>query len=203
LTLIRPADATETAEAWAVALQRTGPTLFALTRQNLPHLDRSGVKDGGGVKKGAYILSEADGGKPDVILIGTGSEVALCTKAQEKLRGYGIKARVVSMPSWNLFDEQDESYRNSVLPKAITKRVTVEAASTFGWNRWAGDGGTTIGIDHYGASAPGEEILRNFGFTVQHVTAAALRLMGKSDEANREYEGETVMMPTSPSSGHS
>ena len=129
--------------------------------------------------------------------------MALCTKAQEKLRGYGIKARVVSMPSWNLFDEQDESHRNSVLPKAITKRVTVEAASTFGWHRWAGNGGTTIGIDHYGASAPGEEILRNFGFTVEHVTAAALRLMGKSDEANREYEGETVMMPTSPSSGHS
>lgn len=203
LTVIRPADANETAEAWALAVQRSGPTLFALTRQNVPHLDRGGVRDGSGVSKGAYILAEADGGTPDVILIGTGSEVALCVKAQEKLRGYGIKARVVSMPSWNLFEEQEQSYRDTVLPKAITKRVTVEAASTFGWHRWAGDSGIVIGIDHYGASAPGEEILRNFGFTVEHVTSAALQLMGKSDEAKREYGGEIAMTPTSPTSGHS
>ena len=184
LTVIRPADANETAEAWAFAVQHDGPTLFALTRQNVPHLDRSGAKDPG-VAKGAYILSGSDGA-PDVILIGTGSEVSLCVKAQEKLKGYGVKARVVSMPSWELFSAQDESYRESVLPSAVKKRVTVEAASPFGWHRWAGDEGTIIGIDRYGASAPGEEILKNLGFTAEHVTAAALRLVGRPDEAARE-----------------
>ena len=138
--------------------------------------------------KGAYILSEADGA-PDVILIGTGSEVSLCAKAQEKLKGYGVKARVVSMPSWELFAAQDESYREAVLPKAIKKRVTVEAASTFGWRRWAGDEGAMIGIDRYGASAPGEEILKQLGMTAEHVTAAALRLLGRGEEANREFPG--------------
>jgi transketolase len=184
LTVIRPADANETAEAWAFAVQHDGPTLFALTRQNVPHLDRSGAKDPG-VAKGAYILSGSDGA-PDVILIGTGSEVSLCVKAQEKLKGYGVKARVVSMPSWELFSAQDESYREGVLPRAVKKRVTVEAASPFGWQRWAGDEGTIIGIDRYGASAPGEEILKNLGFTAEHVTAAALRLVGRPDEAARE-----------------
>ena len=203
LTVIRPADGNETAEAWSFAIQHDGPTLFALTRQNLPHLDRTGAKEAG-VAKGAYILSEADGGAPDVILIGTGSEVALCVKAQEKLKkDYGVKARVVSMPSCNLFAAQDDAYRESVLPKGLKKRVTVEAASTFGWALWAGDEGTMIGIDHYGASAPGDEILRNFGFTVEHVTSAALRLMGRGAEASKEYGGETAMAPTGPSEGHS
>jgi transketolase len=202
LNVIRPADGNETAEAWVVALQHDGPTLLALTRQNVPHLDRSNAKDPG-VAKGAYILSESEGGQPDVILIGTGSEVALCMKAQEKLKGYGVKARVVSMPSWNLFDAQDESYRESVLPKAIRKRVTVEAAATQGWHRYATDEGTTIGIDHYGASAPGEEILKNFGFTTEHVTSRALRLLGRNDEASKEYGGETAMAATSPQEGHS
>ena len=180
LNVIRPADANETTEAWSVAIQHDGPTLFALTRQNVPHLDRSNAKDGG-VAQGAYILSEAEGGQPEAILIGTGSEVALCVKAQEKLKGYGIKARVVSMPSWNLFDAQDEGYRESVLPKNVKKRVTVEAGCTMGWQRWAGDEGTAIGIDHYGASAPGEEIMKHFGFTAEHVTSVALRLFGRSE----------------------
>ena len=114
---MRPADATETAEAGPLRSQHNGPTLFALTRQNVPHLDRSNAKNAD-VSKGAYILSEAEGGAPDVILIGTGSEVSLCVKAQEKLKGYGVKARVVSMPSWNLFEAQDEAYRESVLPKS-------------------------------------------------------------------------------------
>src|SRR5581483_10433492 len=144
LNVMRPADATETAECWAVAIEHNGPSLFAFSRQNLPHLSRANVK-GGGVGNGAYILSEAEGGAPEVILIGTGSEVSLCMKAQEKLKGYGVKARVVSMPSWFLFSKQDESYRESVLPKALKKRVTVEAASTYGWDRWAGDEGTMIG----------------------------------------------------------
>jgi transketolase len=189
LTVIRPADANETSEAWAFAVQHNGPTLFALTRQNVPHLDRSNAKDAG-VAKGAYILSEADG-TPDVILIGTGSEVSLCVKAQEKLKGYGVKARVVSMPSWELFSAQDESYRAGVLPSAVKKRVTVEAASPFGWRRWAGDEGTIIGIDRYGASAPGEEILKQLGMTAEHVTAAALRLLGRNEEAAREYPERT------------
>jgi len=191
LTVIRPADPNETAEAWAFAVEHNGPTLFALTRQNVPHLDRSNAKQSG-VAKGAYILSEAEGGVPDVILIATGSEVSLCVEAQAKLKTYGVNARVVSMPSWELFTAQGDAYREAVLPKAVKKRVTVEAASTFGWRRWAGDEGTIIGIDHYGASAPGEEILKNFGFTAAHVTSAALRLLGKNREADQEYSAPSA-----------
>ena len=203
LVVLRPADANETAEAWEFAIEHNGPTLFALTRQNVPHLDRSKAKEGG-VAKGAYILAEAEGGAPEVILIGTGSEVALCMKAHEKLAGYGVKARVVSMPSWELFKAQDEGYRESVLPKSMKKRVTVEAASPMGWAQWAGDEGTIIGIDHYGASAPGAEIMKNFGFTAEYVTSAALRLLGRNEEADKEYGGDTTnVAPTHPSEGHS
>jgi transketolase len=203
LVVLRPADATETAEAWAVALQRNGPTLFALTRQNVPHLDRSKAKNID-VSKGAYIMAEAEGGTPEVILIGTGSEVSLCMKAYEKLQGYGVKARVVSMPSFELFNWQDEAYRESILPKSIRKRVTVEAGSTFGWAQWAGDEGVSIGIDHYGASAPGGEIMKNFGFTPEHVTSAALRLLGRNADADKEYGGQpTNVAPTGGSEGHS
>jgi transketolase len=188
LTVIRPADPNETAEAWAFAASHNGPTLLAMTRQNVPHLDRSAAIDAA-VTKGGYILRDADGGKPDVILIGTGSEVGLCVKAQEKLNGYGIKARVVSLPSWELFERQDAAYREKVLPKAIRKRVTVEAGATFGWQKWAGDEGIIIGIDHYGASAPGADVLQHFGFTVEHVTSAALSVMGRNEEAAKEYGG--------------
>ena len=185
LTVIRPADATETAEAWAFAVEHNGPTLLALSRQNLPHLDRKAAREPG-VARGAYILSESDGGTPEVILIGTGSEVGLCVKAQERLRSFGMRARVVSMPCWNLFDLQDEAYRERVLPSSVKKRVTVEAGCSFGWHRWAAEG-TIIAIDHFGASAPGEVVMKNFGFTAEHVTSAALRLMGKMEEATKEY----------------
>jgi len=185
LTVIRPADPTETVEAWSFAIEHDGPTLLVLTRQAVPHLDRSNAKSPG-VAKGAYILSEADGGSPDVILIGTGSEVQLCVTAQEKLKSCGVKARVVSMPSWELFSAQDPSYREQVLPKSVRKRVTVEAASPLGWRQWAGDEGTVIGLERYGASAPGDEILRRLGFTPERVAAAALRLVGKSAEADKE-----------------
>jgi transketolase len=193
LTVIRPADANETVEAWAFAVQHNGPTLFVLTRQTVDHLDRSGAKDPG-VARGAYVLADADGGSPDVILIGTGSEVGLCVQAREKLKDFGVKARVVSMPSWSLFDAQEESYRESVLPRGIRKRVTVEAASPIGWHRWAGDEGAVIGVERFGASAPGKDVLEHLGFTPDRVAAAALRLLGKNHEADQEYGSEATLV---------
>ena len=153
-----------------------------LTRQTVPHLDRGAAKDPG-VARGAYVLVEAEGGSPDVILIGTGSEVSLCVQAREKLKTFGVKARVVSMPCWSLFEAQEESYREGVLPPGVRKRVTVEAGSSVGWHRWAGDEGSVIGLERFGASAPGEEVLSHLGFTADHVTASALRLLGKNKEA--------------------
>jgi transketolase len=178
LTTIRPADANESVEAWAFAIQHDGPTLLVFTRQNLPILDRSAAK--GDLTKGAYIISDAEGGTPDIILIGCGSEVQLCVGAQQKLKESGIKARVVSMPSMNLFDAQDAAYKEAVLPAAVTKRISVEAGSTFGWHKYVGLDGITIGVDHYGASAPGERIFQEFGFSVENVTAKALSLVGKA-----------------------
>jgi transketolase len=147
LTVIRPADPNEAAESWAFAMEHDGPSLLVFTRQTVAHLDRSGAKTPG-VVRGAYVLVDALG-KPDVILIGTGSEVNLCVMAREKLRTLGVSARVVSMPSWNLFEAQEDSYRESVLPREIKKRVTVEAASTIGWHRWAGDEGAVIGVNRF------------------------------------------------------
>ncbi len=177
LSVIRPADPTETAEAWEFAIQRSGPTVLVLTRQTVPHLDRSKAKDPG-VAKGAFILSDPDSGDPDVILVGTGSEVALCVQAQAELqKSHGIKARVVSMPSWDLFEAQDEAYRERVFPSRITSRVTIEAGASLGWRRWAGDRGEVIGIDKFGASAPGGEVLQHLGITAERVVDAALRLV--------------------------
>lgn len=176
LTVIRAGDANESADAWSFAIQHNGPTLLVFTRQNLPVLDRSGAK--GGVSHGGYILADSEGA-PDVILIGVGSELSLCVGAQQKLKEAGVKARVVSMPSTNLFDKQDAAYRDSVLPPGVTKRVSVEAGATFGWHKYVGLDGIAIGIDHYGASAPGERIFKEFGFTVENVTSKALALLGK------------------------
>ncbi|MFN8514184.1 MAG: transketolase [Chloroflexia bacterium] len=204
LSVFRPGDANETAEAWAAALRRTdGPTLFAFSRQNLPILDRSGAR--GSVAQGAYVLKDAEGGDPEVILIGTGSEVALCVDAAKRLGEYGVRARVVSMPSWDRFQAQDRAYRDDVLPPGIRARVTVEAAATFGWERWAGTDGAMIGIDRFGASAPGDTNLKKFGFTIEHVASTALRVLGRDDDAAAESAkgGEIVMAPTSPKEGHS
>ena len=204
LTLIRPADANESAEGWKVAVQQNHPTLFALSRQNLPILERIPGSESG-VAQGAYILSDAENGNPEVILIGTGSEVSLCVKASEKLKTYGVRARVVSMPSWELFERQPESYREQVLPKNVKKRVTIEAGTTFGWERWAGTEGTCIGLNRFGASAPGDEVMKYFGFTTEHVTSAALELVGRHEEAAKEYsgQGDTSVAPTAPQEGHS
>jgi transketolase len=179
LTVIRPADPNETVEAWVFAVQHDGPTLLVLTRQAVAHLDRS-QSISPDVARGAYVLSAGGGDSPDVILMATGSEVQLCMRAQEMLIPYGVHARVVSMPSWELFDAQDDAYRESVLPKRVKTRVTVEAAASLGWHRWAGDEGAVIGIDRYGASAPGDEIFQHLGITAEHVAAEALRLLGKS-----------------------
>ena len=192
LTVIRPADPAETVEAWAFAVQHDGPTLLVLTRQAVAHLDH-GQANPPDVARGAYVLSAAGGDSPDVILMGTGSEVQLCVRAQEALVPYGIKARVVSMPSWELFDAQDEAYRESVLPKGVKKRVTVEAAASLGWHRWAGDEGAVIGIDRYGASAPGEEIFKHLGITAERVAAEALRLLGKPVEVGQDSSPARVL----------
>ena len=199
LTVLRAGDANESSEAWAFAIQHDGPTLLVFTRQNLPILDRSGAKEG--LNRGAYILSDAEGGSPDVILIGTGSEVSLCVGAQQKLKEVGVKARVVSMPGMSLFDQQDDAYKESVLPAGITKRVSVEAGATFGWHKYVGLDGFALGIDHYGASAPGERIFKEFGFTIENVANHALKLLGKPPLVSGDTQ--TSHQPTSPKEGHS
>ena len=180
LNVIRPADANETREAWHAALNRTdGPTIMALTRQKLPTLDRSVMAPAEGTRRGAYVLQDSDG-KPDAILIGTGSEVHVALAAAEMLKKEGINARVVSMPCWELFAQQDQAYRDSVLPPDVRKRVSIEAAATQGWERWTTDSGIAIGIDHFGASAPGEKVMEEFGFTAEHAANAVRRLMVRS-----------------------
>lgn len=175
LLVVRPADGNETSGSYKVAIEnRTRPTLLALSRQNLPNLAGSSVE---GVAKGAYILSDSEG-TPDIILIGTGGELYLCAGAADKLRAEGKKVRVVSMPSWELFDEQDEAYRESVLPKAVKKRLAVEAGSSFGWCRYLGGEGASISIDRFGVSAPGNVALEKFGYTVENVVAKAQALLG-------------------------
>jgi transketolase len=193
LTVIRPADPNETVEAWAFAVRHDGPTALVLTRQTVAHLDRGGAKEPG-VARGAYVLADVESGSPDVILIGSGSEVGLCVQARERLKDLGVKARVVSMPSWSLFEAQEESYRESVLPRGIKKRVTVEAASPIGWHRWAGDEGAVIGVERFGASAPGQDVLDHLGFTADRVTAVALCVLGKDKEAEPKRRSEATLV---------
>jgi len=180
MLVLRPGDANEVVEAYKVILQhKHGPATLVLTRQPLPTFDRSKYGSASGVAKGAYVLADAPGGKPDAILIGTGSEVSLCFSAYEKLTAEGIKARVVSMPSWELFERQDAAYKESVLPANVTARVSVEMASTFGWDRYVGPKGKAIGMHTFGASAPIKALLKKFGFETDNVVAAVKEVLGK------------------------
>ncbi|MFQ6122046.1 MAG: transketolase [Dehalococcoidales bacterium] len=177
LVVIRPADATETVEAWKIALQRReGPTALILTRQNLPVLDREALAPASGVQRGGYILWEA-AALPEVILIGTGSEVHIALEAGKLLQEKGIAARVVSLPSWELFDAQPEEYRSSVLPASVRARVSMEAGVPLGWERYVGSHGVVIGLSRFGASAPGRVIYQQLGLTAQHMAEEALGLL--------------------------
>jgi transketolase len=172
LYVLRPCDANETAECWRIALeQQHKPSALALTRQALPTIDRTKFGAAAGARKGAYVL--ADALNPQLLLIGTGSEVSLCLAAWEKLGQEGIAARVVSMPCWELFAEQPQSYRDSVLPPDVHARVAVEQASGFGWERWVGTNGALVCMSGFGASAPFSELQKRFGFTVDNVLERA------------------------------
>jgi len=180
LIVLRPGDANEVVEAWKIIAQlQHQPVALVLTRQNLPTLDRTKYAAASGTAHGAYVLADAPGGKPDVIIMGTGSELSLCVEAYEKLKTEGIKARVVSMPSWEIFERQDAAYKESVLPSSITARVSVEMAATFGWERYVGLKGRKIGMHRFGASAPLKDLLKFFGFTVDTVVAEARKAIEK------------------------
>jgi transketolase len=173
---LRPADANEVVEAYRVMMQlKDQPVCLVLSRQPLPTFDRSIYAPASGVARGAYILADAPNAKPDVILIGTGSEVRLCVETHEKLKARGIAARVVSMPSWELFERQSADYRESVLPSHIRARVAVEQGAVIGWDRYAGTSGTIIGMHTFGASAPLKDLLTKFGFSPEKVLEAALQ----------------------------
>ena len=177
LTVLRPADANETAAAWKIALERrNGPTLLALTRQGVPVIgEQERVREG--VPRGAYVLDDAPGGAPDIILIATGSEVSLAREAAGALAGQGIAARVVSMPSWELFAGQPQSYRDEVLPPDVSARLAIEAGTTLGWERYVGACGEVVGIDRFGASAPGKIMMERYGFTAEAITERAAALV--------------------------
>ena len=183
LLILRPADATETAEAWRIALQHAeGPVGLVLTRQKVPTLDRSKLAPASGVAKGAYVLADAQGATPELILIATGSEVSLALGAHERLTKEGVRSRVVSMPSWELFAVQPQSYRDAVLPPGVRARVSVEAASPFGWERYVGLEGAIIGVNKFGASAPGGEVMKKYGFTVDHVLETAKAVLARAKQ---------------------
>ncbi|MGI8401182.1 MAG: transketolase [Gemmatimonadaceae bacterium] len=179
MTLIRPADASETTEAWRAALKhKDGPVALVLTRQKLPFIDRAKYASAAGLARGAYVLADSSGGAPEVVLMSSGSEVSLVIDAQNKLQTAGIRARSVSMPSMELFARQDQAYRDSVLPKGI-RRVAIEAAHPMSWHRWVGDDGAIIGIERFGASAPAAEIFAHLGITADHVVEAAKKVIGR------------------------
>jgi transketolase len=181
LVVLRPGDANEVVEAWKIIAQlQHQPVALVLTRQAIPTFDRTKYAAASGTARGAYVLADAPAGKPDVILMGTGSEVSLCVEAYEKLKAEGIPARVVSMPSWDIFEQQDATYKESVLPSSVTARVSVEMAATFGWERYVGLKGRKVGMHRFGASAPLKDLLKFFGFTVDAVVAEARKAMAKN-----------------------
>jgi transketolase len=178
LDVIRPADANEVAEAWRVALDRTHqPVALVLTRQDVPVLDRSRYASAEGLRRGGYVLADPEGGEPELILIATGSEVALALAAHEELSDEGVRSRVVSLPCWELFDRQDDAYRDQVLPPSVTARVSVEEASTLGWDRYVGPKGTKIGMHTFGTSAPLKDVQTKFGFTPDRIAEVARSLL--------------------------
>ena len=180
---MRPCDANEVAEAWRVIMElKHEPVALILSRQALPTLDRSKYAPASGLRRGAYVLCDAADGKPDVLLMATGSEVSLCVGAQEELKKQGVAARVISMPSWKLFEDQDEAYRESVIPSGVRARVSVEQAARFGWERYVGIDGDRIGMRTFGESAPLQKLVKKFGFTVDNVVAAALEQVKKAKE---------------------
>jgi len=181
LLLLRPADANEVVEAWRVVMQRKHePAALVLSRQPLPTFDRSKYAPAAGVAKGAYVLADAPDGKPEVILMATGSEVSLCVTAYEQLQSEGIKARVVSMPSWDIFEAQSDEYKRQVFPPSVKARVSVEAAATLGWSQYVGPTGKTIGMRRFGASAPIKDLLKKFGFTTENVVQTAREAIAQS-----------------------
>ena len=180
LSVIRPADANETVEAWRMAVEnKSGPTALIFTRQNLPVADRSTVGPAEGLRKGGYVFWESGSGDPEVVLIGTGSELAIAAAAGKMLAGDGVRVRVVSLPSWDLFDRQPKSYRDQVLPPDIPARVACEAGVRLGWEHYTGLAGAIVGIDRFGASAPYQTIYEKFGVTAEVVAAQAKRLLGR------------------------
>jgi len=184
LVTIRPGDANEVVEAWRVIMKlQHQPVTLVLSRQAIPTFDRTRYAAASGLAQGAYILADANGEKPELILLASGSEVSLCVEAFERLTADGVRARVVSMPSWELFEQQSQSYRDSVLPPEVTARVSVEQASTFGWERYVGLTGASVGMKTFGASAPLKELQKKFGFTVEHVVEAARAQLGRRQEA--------------------
>ena len=199
LTVIRPADANETSVAWQSVFDTDGPVALLLTRQNVPVLEPGPAE---GALRGAYIREDADGGEPDVILIGTGSEVAVALEARKLLTENGVNARVVSMPSWEVYDEQDQDYKDAVLPPSIEARVSVEAGVPTGWERYVGFRGRSVGINRYGASMPGEELLEELGINPENVANEALDLLGRSERVGDDT-GTPAVEPTEPSEGHS
>jgi len=180
MLVFRPGDANEVTETYKVAMQHThGPSTLVFSRQPMPTLDRTKYASAAGTAKGAYVLADAEGGKPEVILLATGTELQWAVAAHEKLKAEGIKSRVVSMPCWELFDAQDAAYKESVLPSNVTARVSIEMAATLGWDRYVGPKGKIIGMHSFGASAPLKDLLKKFGFDADAVVTAAKQLLGK------------------------
>ena len=179
LMVLRPCDANETAVAWRVAIEsRERPVALILSRQAVPTLDRTDLADADGLRRGAYVLADAPGASPDVLLIATGSEVFLALEAKRKLEREGLRVRVVSMPCWELFDEQPGTYRDAVLPPTVRHRLAIEAGAPQGWHRYVGDAGDVLAVERFGASAPGPVVLQHYGFTVDNVCARVRALQG-------------------------